>query len=62
MAFSKQQEKEGVELAVKSGGWTDSGHQYHPHHDQPISYSQAKTAANSPEKNDQETVADVPES
>ena len=35
-----------MELAVKSDGWTDSGHQYHPHRDQPISYSQAKTAAN----------------
>ena len=46
MAFSKQQEKEGVELAVKSDGWTDSGHQYHPDRDQPISYSQAKYAAN----------------
>ena len=53
-----------MELAVKSDGWTDSGHQYHPHRDQPKSYSQAKTAANSPEKNAQETVADadVPES
>ena len=35
-----------MELAVKSDGWTDSGHQYHPDCGQPISYSQAKYAAN----------------
>ena len=34
--FSKQQEEKGVELAVKSDGWTDSRHQYHPDRDQPI--------------------------
>ena len=35
-----------MEPVVKSDGWTDSGHKYHPDRDQPISYSQAKTAAN----------------
>ena len=35
-----------MELAVKSDGWTDCVHQYHHDRDQPISYSQAKYAAN----------------
>ena len=44
--FFKAAGGEGVELAVKSDGWTESGHQYHSDRDQPISYSQAKTASN----------------